>query len=246
MAGLRLGFVAVVAASLLGAGPVVAERLLVLTATAGYRHESIPATVEAIEDLARPLGLVVERLDGPVPLPRLPLEGVVAVVLAQTTGDFLGNEAAAALESFVRGGGGLLAVHAAADAHYGWPAFEELVGAWFRAHPPGLQTTLVRFAPDLPGLEALGGGRDWWVTDELYDFRSNPRGRVQVIATIDERTYEGGGMGADHPIAWCHKVGRGRSWYTGLGHRAELFADPVMREHLSRGLAWVIGRGRTC
>lgn len=243
----RLGrLVALVVALVADAGRADTERLLVLTATAGYRHESIPAAVAAIEDLARPLGLVVERLDGPPPIGRLPLDGVVAVVLAQTTGDFLGAEAAARLEAFVREGGGLLALHAAADAHDGWPAYEALVGAWFRSHPPDLHTTIVRFEPDVPGLAALGGGREWRVTDELYDFRTNPRGRVRVIATIDERTYAGGGMGADHPIAWCHAVGRGRSWYTGLGHRAELFADPVMREHLGRGLAWVTGRGETC
>jgi putative drug exporter of the RND superfamily len=50
----------------------------------------------------------------------------------------------------------------------------------------------------------------WARTDEWYDFRGNPRGRVRVLATLDESTYRGGGMGADHPIAWCHGVGRGR------------------------------------
>lgn len=223
-----------------------AERLLVLTATAGYRHEAIPATLAAIEDLARPLGLTLERRDGPPPLPDLKLEGIAAVVLAQTTGDFLAPAAERALEDFVRGGGGLLGVHAAADAEHAWPGYEALLGAWFRSHPPGLQSTVVRFADDLPGLAGLGGGRAWPVTDELYDFRSNPRGRVRVIATIDERTYEGGRMGADHPIAWCHEPGNGRSWYTGLGHRPELFADPVFREHLGRGLAWVTRRGPSC
>lgn len=234
------------ALGLLATGPASAGRLLVITATAGYRHDSIPATVAAIEALAAPFDLVVERLDGPAPLPHLALDGVTAVVLAQTTGDFLAPEAAQALERFVRAGGGLLAVHAAADAHYGWPAYEELLGAWFRAHPPGLQTTVVRFAEDAPGFHALDGGRSWPVTDELYDFRTNPRARVRVIATIDERIYAGGTMGEDHPIAWCRALGRGRSWYTGLGHRSELFEDPVMHEHLGRGLAWVAGRSEVC
>lgn len=242
---------AIGAALLLGLGPggSTAEtpgRLLVLSATAGYRHEAIPAAVAAIEDLARPLGLTTERRDGPPPLEALPLEGIAAVVLAQTTGDFLGPAAERALEDFVRGGGGLLGIHAAADAEYAWPGYEALLGAWFGSHPSGLQSTVVRFADDLPGLVALGGGRVWPVIDELYDFRSNPRGRVRVIATIDERTYVGGRMGADHPIAWCHEPGAGRSWYTGLGHRPQLFADPVFREHLGRGLAWVTRRGSSC
>lgn len=199
MAGRRA---ALLALALLAAGsPAAAERLLLLTATAGYRHDSIPAAAAVVAELARPLGLAVERIDGPAPVARLPLDGVAVVVLAQTTGDFLAVEAAAALEAFVRGGGGLVAIHAAADAHYGWPAYEALLGAWFRSHPPGLQATVVRFEGEAPGLAALGGGREWTVLDELYDFRANPRGRVRVIATIDERTYTGGAMGADHPIA---------------------------------------------
>lgn len=229
-----------------GASVAAGDGLLLLTATAGYRHESIPATVAAVEQLAAPLGLTVRRVDGPVPLASLDLEGVRLVVLAQTTGDFLAPEARAALLAFVEAGGGVVGIHAASDAHHAWPGWGRLLGTWFRSHPPGLQTTIVRFAPELPGLASLSGGRSWRVTDEIYDFRDNPRGRVQVIATVDETTYEGGRMGADHPIAWCFPLGAGRSWYTGLGHRAELFADPTFREHLRRGLAWAAGRGAHC
>lgn len=242
------GRVIVLAAALAleASGAAADERILLVTATAGYRHASIPAAVAAIEELAAPLGLEVRRVDGPAPLAALELDGVRAVVLAQTTGDFLAAAALEALERFVRTGGGLLGIHGAADAHHGQPGYQELIGARFLAHPPGLQSTLVRFADELPGLAALGGGRAWPVTDELYDFHDNPRGRVRVIATIDERTYAGGRMGGDHPIAWCRELGTGRSWYTGLGHRPELLADPVMREHLGRGLGWVTGRTAGC
>ena len=68
-------------------------------------------------------------------------------------------------------------------------------------------------------------GPRWRITDELYNYRANPRGRVQVIATVDERGYDGGLMGADHPIAWCHAFDGGRSWYTGLGHDAALYRN---------------------
>ena len=58
----------------------------------------------------------------------------------------------------------------------------------------------------------------WTRTDEWYDVRPNPRGRVTVHATVDESTYRGGGMGSDHPVIWVHHQGRGRAWYTTLGH----------------------------
>jgi uncharacterized protein len=84
------------------------------------------------------------------------------------------------------------------------------------------------------------------VTDEFYDFRDNPRARVRVIATLDERTYGGGEMGDDHPIAWCQTFAGGRSWYTGLGHRPELYTDPTFLEHLERGLLFATGLSDSC
>jgi type 1 glutamine amidotransferase len=78
----------------------------------------------------------------------------------------------------------------------------------------------------------------WTLTDEFYNFRSNPRAEVRVLATLDETSYAGGTMGPDHPIAWCHDVAAGRAFYTGLGHRAELYADPIFRAQLDAGLRY--------
>ena len=67
-----------------------------------------------------------------------------------------------------------------------------------------------------------------------------------MIANLDESTYEGGQMGADHPIAWCRKVHGGRSWYTGLGHRPELLADAVFLAHLDKGVRYAMSRSEDC
>ena len=80
----------------------------------------------------------------------------------------------------------------------------------------------------------------WRVTDEPYNFRHRPE-RVRVLATLDESTYSGGTMGADHPIAWTAAVGRGRSFYTGLGHPDEIYADPVFRRLLAAGIRYAAG-----
>ena len=53
-------------------------------------------------------------------------------------------------------------------------------------------------------------------------------------------------MGPDHPIAWCHSVGTGRSWYTGLGHTNETFAEPLYRAHLAGGIRYAIGAAGRC
>ena len=83
---------------------------------------------------------------------------------------------------------------------------------------------------------------DPWVrTDEWYDFRANPRPGVHVLLTLDESSYHGGGMGADHPVAWYHAYDGGRAWYTALGHVREAYADPAFRSHLLGGIAYAAG-----
>jgi type 1 glutamine amidotransferase len=81
----------------------------------------------------------------------------------------------------------------------------------------------------------------WEWTDEWYNFRANPRPGVRVLATVDERLYEGGTMGDDHPLVWCHRLGDGRAFYTALGHSAEAYADPAFRAHLLGALRWARG-----
>jgi len=86
----------------------------------------------------------------------------------------------------------------------------------------------------------------WERTDEWYKFGSNPQGMVQVLATLDEATYSGGTMGADHPIAWCQTVGGGRSWYTAMGHTADSFREPLFQLHLLGGIESAAGVAGDC
>ena len=150
--------------------------------------------------------------------------------------------AAAGALAFIAVGGGYLGVHSAADTGYGWPWYGRLVGAWFKNHPPDLQTGTVRFSRPL----REGWPAAWRVTDEFYNFRSRPDGEAAVIARLDESTYEGGEMGGDHPISWCRTIDGGRSWYTGLGHRPELFLDPVFLAHLEKGVLFAMSRSEEC
>lgn len=145
------------------------------------------------------------------------------------------------MEGFVRGGGGFVGVHAAADTEYDWPWYGRLVGAYFKNHPPGLQSTHVQ--PEHDGKPA---GARWPITDELYNYRANPRAQVRVVASVDEQEYEGGQMGADHPITWCHAFDGGRSWYTGLGHDEKVYADKNPLAQLARGLRYAAGRSGEC
>lgn len=217
-------------------------RVLVFTRTEGWRHDSIPDAVAALRRLGAREGIAVESTEDAGAFTADNLARYQSVVFASTTLDVLDGAQQAALQAFVRGGGGFMGVHAAADTEYDWPWYGQLVGARFDSHPEGLQSTTVRFEMD--GLLEAGAG--WRVTDEIYNYRSNPRPRVQVIATVDERDYTGGTMGADHPIAWCHAFDGGRSWYTGLGHTSQMFDEPVFLRHLARGLRYAVGLSPGC
>jgi type 1 glutamine amidotransferase len=84
----------------------------------------------------------------------------------------------------------------------------------------------------------------WTRTDEWYEFDRNPRPAVHVLATVDETTYSGGTMGADHPIAWCHRYDGGRSVYTAMGHTRESFSERRYLAHLLGAIEMAAGRAR--
>lgn len=236
------GMLALLLCGTVSAAVAAPSRVLVFSKTGGFRHESIPTAVAALQQLAAQQMLDSDASEdaGVFTTERLARYG--AVVFVNTTGDVLDDAQQRVLQDFIEAGGGFVGVHAAADTEYDWPWYGKLVGAWFRSHPPGLQTTRVHFVQDGIAVQ----GREWQVTDEIYNYRDNPRGRVRVLATVEEADYAGGTMGADHPIAWCHESRRGRAWYTGLGHDAKLYADPVFLRQLARGLRYATRLSEDC
>jgi len=219
--------------------------ILVYTRTAGFRHDSIPAAVEAVTRIAAANRLSVDHTEDPTTFTSTRLSRYAAVVFLHTSGDMLDASGVQALDDYVRGGGGFFGAHAASDALYGSSTYRDLVGALFLTHP-ALQTgTLVVEDRSSPATQPLPAR--WQHTDEFYDFRSNPRGSVRVLLRADEASYQGGGMGSDHPIAWCHVVGKGRAFYTALGHPIESWSDPLFLEHVTGGLRIAAGQvGADC
>jgi type 1 glutamine amidotransferase len=59
-----------------------------------------------------------------------------------------------------------------------------------------------------------------------------------VLLRLDESSYSGGTHGEDHPIAWTHSLGKGRAFYTGLGHTVESWQEPLLLQHVEQGLLW--------
>lgn len=211
-------------------------RVLVYTRTTGYRHDSIPEGIRAFRELGADHGFEVDATEDPRVFEQ-PLDPYAAVVFLSTSGDVLTPEGRSGLVAHCARGGGFMGVHAATTTEYEWPFYGDLLGARFAGHPPLQPGLVVVEDQDHPATRHLG--ESWAITDEWYDFRTSPRGAVRVLASADETSYEGGGMGTDHPLVWCHEHGGARVFYTALGHAPEAYQDPDFRSHLLGGLTHV-------
>jgi cytochrome c len=212
---------------------------LVFSKTTGFRHESIPAGIDALRTVGREHGFRVDAGEDAAVFTDSILARYRVVIFLLTTGDVLDGGQKAAFERYIRAGGGFAGIHSASDTEYRWPWYGALVGAWFDSHP-AIQDAVVTVADHShPAMRAVPS--TWRRRDEWYNFRTNPRSAVRVLATVDEASYAGGKMGADHPIAWCRGFDGGRSWYTAMGHTIESYGEPLFRLHLLGGIESAAG-----
>ncbi|MGW4111170.1 ThuA domain-containing protein [Actinosynnema sp. NPDC004786] len=222
-----------------GSEPPPAAEVLVFSKTAGFRHDAIPAGIQAIRELGATGGFAVTATEDAGVFTTSGLSRYAAVVFLNTTGDVLNASQQTAFQSYVDGGGGYVGVHAAADTEYDWPYYGQLVGAYFHSHP-NIQPATVR-PEDRSHPATAHLPTAWNRTDEWYNYRTNPRATSRVLANLDESSYSGGAMAGDHPISWCRTQAAGRSFYTGLGHTIESYADTAFRTHLLGGIRYAAG-----
>lgn len=205
-------------------------RVLAYTGAAGYRHASIDAAVEALRAVAGEGGAQIAVASRPEVLRDVLLAAFDAVVLVSTTGDFLDDEAAQALQHFLRSGGGVVAIHGAADAEYGRSWYGEMIGAVFARHSPVepgvVEVTPGPLAGDLPAR--------FEHADEWYEHRAPPPSDATVVLTIERE-------GRRLPLAWAHPFDGGRVFTTALGHAPEAWARPELRAHLAAALRYALG-----
>jgi type 1 glutamine amidotransferase len=212
-----------------------------LTATAGFRHDSIVTAQQVMTSLAASAGdLRVTSTEALTSLTGANLANYEVVFFALTSGELpLTTEQRSALLGFVSGGRGFIGVHSATDTLYEWPDYGRLVGAYFKEHPwtqPG--TILVEDAthPATRGLPER-----FSLTEEFYTFQDNPRSRVQVLLRLDAASV---GAAGDYPLAWAHSFGSGRVYYNALGHFPSTWTDRRFQQQLLAAIRWTAGRSQ--
>jgi uncharacterized protein len=233
--------------------------VLVYTRTTDFRHISIPDAIAAVEELGEEHGFEVEATEDPDAFTDENLARFDLVMFLLTTGDVVEAEGEEAFERYVRGGGGWMGVHSAADTEYDWEFYGELLaGAYFHSHPVQQPGRVV--VEDTEHRATAHLGEEWLIPfEEYYSFVANPRDEVRVLLSIDEDSYaqdpntthiprrpempegESGVMG-DHPMAWCHEIDEGHAFYTAFGHEGYLYRTDEFREHLLGGILTAAGQ----
>ena len=235
-----------VKSNLIQSTPIQARpgRILIFSKTKGFKHASIPAGIAAIQKLGRENDFRVDTTKNAAYFNDDSLRNYQAVVFLSTTGNVLNQTQQAAFERYIQAGGGYLGIHAAADTEYDWPWYNKLVGGYFSSHPsqPNVRKATVDVTDKShPATTHLPD--HWERTDEWYNYKSLYSG-LNVLANLDENTYDGGTNGNNHPIAWYHEFDGGRAFYTGGGHTDESYSEPLFVQHLLGGLKWAMNNGK--
>ena len=216
------------------------DKVLVFSKTTGFRHDSIPDGIAAIQQLGRDNQFAVDTSEDATAFTDQNLSQYRAIIFLNTTGDLFNEAQKSAFQHYIQSGGGFVGIHSASDTEHSWAWYGQLLGSFFASHP-AIQPASIQIQdvnhPSTNGLPQI-----WQRTDEWYNFVSNPRGSVHVLATLDESTYSGGTMGVDHPIAWCQVFAGGRSWYTAGGHTRESYTEKLFVQHLLGGIQYAMRR----
>jgi uncharacterized protein len=238
---------AVVAASALAAVTWQSEtpRVLYLTHSAGFKHAVLPTSEQVMRDLGKRSGAFEATVTQDCSLISEASLKQYAAVIFFTTGELPLDEAQKkALVEFVRSGRGFVGIHSATDTFYKWPEYLELIGGYFDGHPWHQEVTVRVEDKAHPATAHLPAS--FTINDEIYQFRDWSRDRVRVLLSLDPASIDLTKKGVkradkDFAVAWTREFGKGRMFYTALGHEAAVWNDPRFQQHLVGGIQWATG-----
>ncbi len=231
-------------------------RLLVLTRSYGFEHEVVrrptPEVRSLVEDVLLDWGTQA-GFEAVLTRDTSEFEGEslarYAGVLFFTTGDIpLTPPQRATFLAAIEAGMGFVGVHSATDTFYSWPEYGALVGGYFDGHPWHEKVRVRVEGGAHPATRYLDTTFD--IVDEIYQFRAPyDRARVSVLLSLDADSIDVTRPDVrrtdrDFALAWTREQGRGRVFYTALGHRPEVWSDPRFSAHLGGGIAWALRMDR--
>jgi uncharacterized protein len=226
--------------------------VLIFSKTNGYRDpEQIDTAKPVLAALVRKQGRDAFETENAAVMNPRDLARFSTVVFNNTSGNIFDEGQRAAFRAWVERGGGVVLLHGAGgDAHYDWRWWPEvLIGAQYIGHtrrPKQFQEAMVEILDRSHAATRKLPGK-WVRTDEWYAFDRVPSGHgTRILATLDEASYDASPasarMGKPHPIVWTRCIGRGRVIFSGLGHKAESYVEPLHRELIGGAIRWASRR----
>ncbi|GIW80664.1 MAG: hypothetical protein KatS3mg105_2471 [Gemmatales bacterium] len=246
------------------AKPKKKHRVLIFSKTNGFRHGSIPVGVKAVTMMGDKTGAYTafHTEDESIFEPEK-LKAFDAVIMLNTTGEIFRPRKLPAdptarkatlereerlkksLVDFVKNGKGLAGTHSATDTYKNWKDYNLMMGGSFAGHPWHTKVPIKNLAPDHP-VNAAFGGKGFEITDEIYQFRDDtaqPSDRKMLLCLDTEKMDVSKGRRKDkfYPVSWVATYGKGRTFYCSLGHRAEIYYNPMILKHYLAGFQFVLG-----
>ena len=232
------------------------KTILILGATQGWQHDSITDAMATIRNMGKESGLWDSyiRTDytwltkGPTGANGKNLTKFDALVFVNTTGEMeLTDAQKKDLLAYVHDDGkGFVGVHAALDANYKWPEYGDMIGGWFDEHPWNtFDAPILREDATFPAVRHLRP--EFVKNDEIYQAKAWSRDKVKVLLRLDETKlkYENNKRvhrdDRDFAVAWSKMYGKGRVFYSTLGHTNESWSDPDIKTMYFEAIKWALG-----
>ncbi len=232
------------------------KHVLVISETKGFEHDSIPDAMAAIYNLGKESGLwdTTLRTDTEL-LTKKELKNNAKnldyfdlLVFASTTGelDMDAGQKQDMLAFIHDDGKGFVGIHAALDTNYTWPEYGEMIGGWFDQHPwMTFNAPIVNEDPNFPAVRHFPAA--FVKYDEIYQPKAWSRDKVNVLLSLDPAKLDYANNPrihrADHdfPVAWSKMYGKGRVFYSTLGHTEGSWDDPDIRKMYFEAIKWALG-----
>jgi type 1 glutamine amidotransferase len=231
------------------------KRILVVGAMKGFQHDSTSDAMGTVWKLGRESGLwdAYLRTDYELITKKKMtanaknLTAFDAIVFANSTGEMmLDEDQKKDLLSFVHDDGkGFVGIHAALDANYKWPEYGELIGGWFDEHPWNtFDAPIVVEDAGFPAVRHFP--RTMSKRDEIYQAKAWSRDKVNVLLRLDEKKLDLNNprihrTDQDFAVAWSKMYGKGRVFYSTLGHTNEAWVDPDIQKMYFEAIKWALG-----
>lgn len=220
---------------------MITDKVLVLTHSAGFKHDYLPVAVESLKVIGNANGFEVIATEDCSIVSEDKLKEFSAI-LFMTTGELPMSEGQKrALIDFVGYGKGFIGVHNATDTFYQFPDYGSMIGGYFNGHPWTQEVAVIVEDNAHPATKHLP--RKFVVKEEVYTFKNWSRNTTHVLMSLDNSSVNlGKGTRDDHDYAlsWCHDYGKGRVFYTAFGHFKELWGEEWFKKHLLGGMLWAM------